>query len=280
MYKTIVVHVDGGARQHSRLRTAARLAQEHDAHLVGTATTGMSWRAFVLLATSMGGPVMLDSDFQALKDAARERLDAFVTEASRLGAASVEAHLVEDDPLYAMLMQSRYADLTVLSRDTTPDPGLPERVRGLPQHVALHGAHPVLVVPETYEGQALPGTAVIGWDGSMQAIRAITGALPMLRRAEDVKLALINPDTLTGLHGEEPGADIALHLARHGVKVEVIVERTHSTDGDALLSLARACGADLLVTGAFGHSRYREWILGGVTRELLERTPIPLLLAH
>jgi nucleotide-binding universal stress UspA family protein len=280
MYKTIIVHVDGSPLQHGRLRAAARLAEEHGAHLVGSATTGMSWRAFALLGASTGVPIMLDSDFQALRDAARARLDAFTTAATRLGVASVETRLVEEEPLYALLMQSRYADLTVLSRDTAPDADLAERVQGLPEHLALHGARPVLVVPEAYEDQPIPGTAVIGWDGSMQAIRAIDGALPLLRRAGNVKLALINPDTLSGLHGEDPGADIALYLARHGVQVEVIVERTRSADGDALLALARACGAGLLVTGAFGHSRYREWILGGVTRDLLDRSPIPLLLAH
>jgi nucleotide-binding universal stress UspA family protein len=114
----------------------------------------------------------------------------------------------------------------------------------------------------------------------MQAIRAIEGALPLLQHAESVKLALINPDQLPELHGEEPGADMALYLARQGVQVDVIVERTRSTAGDALMSLARTSGAGLLVAGAYGHSRYREWVLGGVTRELLERSPLPLLLAH
>jgi nucleotide-binding universal stress UspA family protein len=150
----------------------------------------------------------------------------------------------------------------------------------LPEHVTLHGARPVLVVPDDYQGQTIPGTAVVGWDGSMQAIRAIDGALPLLQRADSVKLALINPDQLSELHGEEPGADMALYLARQGVQVDVIVERTRSTTGEALISMARTSGAGLLVTGAYGHSRYREWILGGVTRALLERSPAPLLLAH
>jgi nucleotide-binding universal stress UspA family protein len=73
---------------------------------------------------------------------------------------------------------------------------------------------------------------------------------------------------------------MALYLARHGARVDVVVERTRSTVGTALLGLARDCGAGLMVTGAYGHSRYREWMLGGVTRELLERSRVPLLLAH
>lgn len=280
MYKTIVVHVDGSSAQHSRLRAAALLCEAYDAHLVGSGTTGTSWREFAVLAASMGAPVMPASDFQALRDVASARLDEFTIEARRLGVASLEARLVEDDPRYALLLQSRYADLTVLSQDTMPDADQPPGVRGLPEHVALHGARPVLVVPEAYNGEPIPGTAMVGWDGSMQAIRAIDGALPLLQRAGNVKLALINPDTLSELHGEEPGADMALYLARHGVRVDVIVERTHFAAGDALLSLARTAGAGLLVTGAYGHSRYREWVLGGVTRKLLEHAPMPLLLAH
>jgi nucleotide-binding universal stress UspA family protein len=226
----------------------------------------------------MGAPVMPAADFQALRDAASRCLDAFAADAARVGLSSVELRLIEDDPRYALLQQSRYADLTVLSQDTAA--GTDARVRGLPEQVALHGARPVLVVPEAYAGAPIPGTAVIGWDGSMQAIRAIEGALPLLQRAESVKLVLVNPDTLSELHGEEPGADMALYLARHDVLVDVVVERTRATHGDALLSVARSSGAGLLVTGAYGHSRYREWVLGGVTREVLERAPIPLLLAH
>lgn len=280
MYKTIVVHIDGSRQQDSRLQAAARLATEHDAHLVGAGMTGMSWVDFALLTGSMGAPMMPGTDFQGMRDAVSVRLEAFTEHARRLGVASLESRLVEDDPRYALLMQSRYADLTVLSRDNEPDPALPVRVRGLPEHVVLHGARPVLIVPDTYRGEPIANTAVVGWDGSMQAIRAIEGALPLLQRAESVKLALINPDELSELHGEEPGADMALYLARQGVQVDVIVERTRSTTGDALMAMARSCGAGLLAVGAYGHSRYREWVLGGVTREVLERSPVPLLLAH
>jgi nucleotide-binding universal stress UspA family protein len=224
--------------------------------------------------------MMPNSDFQGLRDATSLRLEKFLDDARRLGVASLEARLIEDDPGFALLMQSRYADLTILSQDTEQEPTLPVRLRRLPEHVTLHGARPVLVVPESYQGQPIPGTAVVGWNGSMQAIRAIDGALPLLQRAENVKLVLINPDQLTELHGEEPGADMALYLARQGVQVDVIVERTRATTGDVLMSMVRTSGAGLLVTGAYGHSRYREWILGGATRELLERTPVPLLLAH
>jgi nucleotide-binding universal stress UspA family protein len=279
MYKTIVIHVDGSACQESRLRAAALLAMKHGAHLVGSSATGISWIDYSLLTGSMAAPVIAD-DFQGLRDDAAARLEEFRVAAAHQGVESVETRLIEDDPRYALLLQSRYADLVVLSQDRDVAPGMPARVRGLPEHVALRGARPVLVVPEDYQGEPIPGTAVVGWDGGTQSLRAIGAALPLLTRAAAVKLAVVNPDELSDLHGEQPGADMALYLARHGAQVEVVVERTRSTTGAALCALARDSGAGLLVSGAFGHSRYREWMLGGTTRELLERARIPLLIAH
>jgi nucleotide-binding universal stress UspA family protein len=283
MYKTIVVHVDGSVQQASRLRAAAQLANDHGAHLVGCAATGISWMDFALLTGYTGAPVPRD-DFTAMREAADAWLRAFTGEAVRLGVGSVEARLAEDIADYALLLQSRYADLVVLSRDSggaaeTPA-GAPARMRDLPERVSLYGVRPVLLIPEDWQEQALPGTAVAGWDGGLCALRAIAAALPLLQRADSVKLTLVNPDRMADLHGEQPGADMALYLARHGVKVDVMIERTNATAGAALMGLARDCRAGLMVTGAYGHSRFREWVLGGVTRELLERAPVPLLLAH
>lgn len=280
MYKTIVVHVDGSPEQEARMRAAALLARDDGAHVVGSAATGISWLDFALLAGSMAAP-MPPADFDGLRHTASLRLEAFSAQAARLGIASVETRLIEDVPQYGLLMQSRYADLVILGQDQDDAaPGLPARVRRLPEHIAVHGARPVLVVPPGYRGQPIPGTLVAGWDGSRQALRALTAALPLLARADAVKLALVNPDALSDLHGEQPGADVALWLARHGVRVEVVLERTASTAGHALAALARDSGAGLMVCGAYGHSRYREWMLGGVTRELLARAPVPLLIAH
>lgn len=279
MIKTILMHVDGSPSEDSRLRAAALLAGTFDAHLVGSADTGIGWPDYVLIAGAVAATTA-GMDFDNLRAAARARLDAFDAAARRLGVVSVETRMIEDEARYALLLQSRYADLVVLSRDVRTDPAQPARARALPEYVALHGARPVLVVPPEGVVQPLPGTAVVGWDGSMQAIAAIVAALPLLMCSDSVRLALVNPDTQGDLHGEQPGADMALYLARHGVRVDVVVERTRSTVGAALLGLARDCGAGLMVTGAYGHSRYREWMVGGATRELLERSRVPLLLAH
>ena len=277
MYRTIVVHIDGAAGQDSRLRAAALLAADYGAHLIGMTATGISWLDYAVLTGSVGAPVPLpESDFQGLRDAAEQRLDVFRREAARLGVESLETHAIDDDAAFALLLESRYTDLIVLSLEGARS----TRLAHLPEYVALHGARPILVVPTDYHNAAIPGTAVVGWNGGMQALRAISAALPLLQRATNVQLAIINPDQHPELHGEQPGADMALYLARHGVPVEVVRERTTSTDGAALMALARDSGASLIVAGAFGHSRYREWVLGGVTRELLERSPVLLLIAH
>jgi nucleotide-binding universal stress UspA family protein len=274
MYKTIVVHVDDSSAMESRLQAAANIALLHEAHLVGSAATGLSWPSYALLTGSMA--VTPVDEFDALCAGARERLRDFAERARQLGVASVEERLIEDEHGRALLLQSRYADLVVTSQDT----GARDSVRGLPQYVALHGARPVLAVPPGYAGAPMIDEIVVGWDGSLQAVRAIAAALPLLVRAASVRLALVNAERESGLHGDEPGADIALYLARHGVSVDVVLEDTTAPVGEALLGIAQAYGAGLLVSGAFGHSRYRELVLGGVTRVLLERSTVPVLVAH
>lgn len=274
MYKTILVHVDQSPPMESRLRAAAALALDFGAHLVGTATTGMSWSSFALLAGSMA--VTPIEEFDALRGGARTALAQFTQAAGRLGVTALEERLVEDEDRKALLLQSRYADLAVVSQESGDGLAL----RGLPEYVALHGPRPVLMVPAGWAGPSIGADAVVGWDGSLAAIRAIDGALPLLCRARNVRLAIVNPEREAGLHGQEPGADMALYLARHGVKVEVLVERSALPAGEVLLGMARAGNAGLLVAGAFGHSRFREIVLGGVTRIVLARAALPVLLAH
>lgn len=279
MYKTILVHVDGGARQESRLLAAAQLAGEHGGHLVGSAATGMSMASYAVLNGSMAMPVS-NREFQDLRDEATARLDGFVDQAVRLGMQVPETRLVEDGTRDGLLLQSRYADLVVLSQDNGAGSTEAGALRGLPQYIALHGVRPVLVVPGNYHGQPLAANVLVGWDGGVPAQRAIDAALPLLRAAGSVRLAVVNPDDQPGLHGEQPGADMALYLARHGVRVDVEVEHTRAPEAEALMDMARDCRAGLLVAGAFGHSRYREWMLGGVTRDMLDHAPAPLLIAH
>lgn len=279
MYKTIVVHVDGSAHQESRLRASAVLAETFDAHVIGSAVTGLSWANYAMFAGPVY-PALIDETFQAIRGAANACLDTFEARARGLGLTSIERRLIEDEAGRALLLQARFADLVVLGQDNVADPAQPGRTRGLPERVVLEGARPVLVVPDAYRGEPLDGTVVVGWDGSVPAVRAIAGALPLLRRARAVRLVVVNPQHQPELDGVDPGVDMATYLARHGVTVDVVIERTADRAGEALLARADAESAGLIVAGAFGHARYREWVLGGVTRDLLARARIPVLFAH
>src|SRR5689334_694893 len=132
MVKTIIVHIDGSAEQESRLLAAALLADKHGAHLVGCAATGISWINYSQLTGSIAAP-RIAHEFRALRDLAAQRLDAFAHMAAHDGAPSFEGRLTEDEPRYALLLRSRYAGLVVLSQDAAAEPGLPTRVRGLPE---------------------------------------------------------------------------------------------------------------------------------------------------
>jgi len=140
----------------------------------------------------------------------------------------------------------------------------------------------VLVVPYAGKFERVDRHALVAWDGSRAAIRAVTDAVPLLRRSGKVTLAIFNPDSHGSAHGEQPGADMALYLARHGVNVEVLVQKTPDglDVGNALLSLASDLGVDLMVMGAYGHMRWRELVLGGVTRTIMRTMTVPVLMAH
>lgn len=114
----------------------------------------------------------------------------------------------------------------------------------------------------------------------MSATRAISNALPLLKRAQDVTVVVFNPVAQLDVHGELSGADIALYLARHGVKVDVLPQENETNIGSALMALASAQGYDLIVMGGYGHARLREIILGGVTLTVLGQMSVPILMSH
>lgn len=278
-YKTILVHADLSPHAATRYALACQLALAHDAHLVGAAFTGLTQETYRNAAFAYGG-VLSPTDVELVTSNSKQALDAFVAKADAAGTA-YERRISDDDSETGMVLQARYADLLVLSQS---DPELtgPNILYKLPEHLALHGGRPVLLVPYAGRYEHIDQHALVAWDGSRAATRAVTDALPLLRRSQRVTLAVFNAQTQYGTHGENPGADIALYLARHGVKVEVTQQHTPAglDIGNALLSLAADIGADLLVMGAYGHQRWREIVLGGVTRRVLQSMTLPVLMAH
>ncbi len=186
--------------------------------------------------------------------------------------------MVEGFPAEVVTLHARYADLAVLGQH---DPDGPDSRRGVVEAALFGAGRPVLVVP--YAGR-FPGAGrrvLVAWNASREAARAVNDALPILEQAEAVTVLAVNPRQGIGGHGEAPAADIALHLARHGVKATAEqVAAPAVGDAEALLNAVAERGADLLVMGGYGHSRLCEMALGGVTRTVLRSMTAPVLLSH
>ncbi|WP_164558034.1 universal stress protein [Massilia atriviolacea] len=277
MYKTILVHVDASAGLQARVQLAARVALAHGAHLVGVAPTGLSAYLYPLSAMDAGMPPVAFPIDEVRADAARS-LDLFDSTARQLGVTSLERRMVDDEAGVGLCLQARYADLVVIGAPPA-DTVLFARP-GVAGQVLLNCGRPVLVTPSAGAGEAIGTRVTVAWNGSAQAMRAIASALTLLQGAAQVDLVVAGKTGLSDLDGEQPGADIAPYLARHGIKVALSTIDGGAGDGESLLSFAARKGADLIVMGAFGRSRLREFVLGGVTRTALLSSPIPLWMAH
>ena len=274
-YKTILVGLDRGHRNPERLETAARLAGGFGARLVAL---------FALSAE----PVSTYSDVRELMEQAAKRWhDEASAEAeqvfSRLVPKGMDARFrrTREDALAAMRTAGRLADLIILGQQDhkrDDDSGLQA---SFTDEMVLSVGRPVLCIPCAGEFATIGERVLVAWDGSREAARAVADALPFLTRARNVVIAIFNPEKLP-LAGEgEPGASLVEYLACHGVKANLSIQRkADEAIGERLLSLAFDTSADLLVMGAYGHSRTRELILGGVTRTIRESMTVPVLMAH
>jgi nucleotide-binding universal stress UspA family protein len=279
-YKTIVVYVNESRHTPKRIEIAADLAMSEGAHLVGVATTALPaefYLAGVMGDSNAGFEIYLDF----LRERANTALAQFEAIAERRGVPSFEKRIAADDAAAGMSLHARYSDLVVIGQND-PDESLPGVRADFPENVVMNCGRPVLVTPYAGRFESIGKRVLIAWDASVEATRAVTAAIPLLKRADIVELAVFNPKVGFGAHGEHPGADIALYLARHGVKIEVSqVKTADGMDvGNALLSHAADFGADLMVMGGYGHSRFREVLLGGVTDTVLKSMTIPTLMAH
>jgi nucleotide-binding universal stress UspA family protein len=279
-YRTIAVHVNQAKTAEQRIRLAAGIALAHNAHLVGAAATAVPIGFYLPGALGESDAALLVY-MESLREQAKTALARFAQIARGTGLASVEERIVEDEPGAAMSLQARYSDLAVIGQSDPEESPADPRI-DFPEYVIMNSGRPVLVVPYAGTFERVGKRVLVAWDASVEATRAIAGAMPLLERADLVQVAVFNPRTGFGEHGEQPGADIALFLARHGVKVEVSQQRAGSDIdiGNALLSHAADFGADLIVMGGYGHSRIREVILGGVTHTILRSMTVPVLMSH
>jgi nucleotide-binding universal stress UspA family protein len=278
-YKDLLVHLDDAKGCGSRVDAAVRLAARHEAHLTGFyPIVEIPLLNYIRERIPRDIQASMDAEAKAQAEAAQKAFK----EAAERGGVSYETRIDQalDTTLARVVsMHARYADLVVLGQ---VDPDQPPYVgHHLPKEVVLSAGRPVLIVPYDWALETLGDRVLIAWDASREAARAVSDALPILERAGSVLVASVNPKQTPLDHGELPGADIALHLARHGIDMEVrSIEVDRMEVGEALLSFAADAARDLLVMGAYAHSRLRELVLGGATRTVLERMTLPVLMAH
>jgi nucleotide-binding universal stress UspA family protein len=274
-YKTILVHIDPGKRCSARVDVAIRLARQHDAHLVALhALAPFEPPGYVIAEI---GPAIIEAQ-QRLAATEMGRTEAeFTKQASAAGLRNIEWRTAVDDPVDAMTLHARYADLVVIGQAGTSDDS--HVATNFPERLVLASGRPVLILPSVGSFATVGKRILVAWNPSRWAARAVTDAIPLLRLADSVHVMAVNPKA--GEHGAVAGADIGLYLARHGVRVDVKTDHGAEIDvGNELLSRAADLDADLIVMGGYGHSRLTEWVLGGATRTILASMTAPVLMSH
>jgi nucleotide-binding universal stress UspA family protein len=279
-YKDLLVVLDSEATANERIELSSALAERFSSHLAALYPLPMPEAPRHL---GYYDPALLDPFFAELREKARNaavKVRETFDHAAGLRGLSTEWREIPEGPDADPALHARYADLAILGQ-LDPDRAETELIRPRPEQVALASGRPVLIVPYAGHFDNVGRRVLIAWSATREAARAVSDAIPLLTSAELVTVLTIDPREGPHAHGELPGADIALHLARHGVKAQV--ERTVSAGlpvGEALLSRAADLGADLIVMGAYGHSRVRELLLGGATRSVLRSMTVPVLMSH
>lgn len=269
----ILLHVDDAPSFPSRAAAAVGLAERYSSHLVGVGIRQP-------IATTIGlegVPTSIFAELEALRERAIEQdAQRFREVVQRAGLeANAEWRVGEGTPLNVLDQQARYADMTVVSQG--------EALRGasgeieFPGDLAIASGRPVLAIPFIGAREPIGRHVLIAWNGSREAARAVSDAMGLLQEAEEVRIVSVSEagrrDTV--------GNDLARHLARHGIAAEVDAMSPSGLEiGQLLLNCVMERGSDLLVMGAYGHTRWREAILGGATRTLLRQMTVPVLMSH
>ena len=270
--KTVLLHVNRDAGQDSRLAAAIDLVRDHKGLLICLQAT--SWNSYVFIGDPYGASYISPEALQSVRDAENE--DRQLIE-SRLAQEGVEWEWrrVEGSAGQALAAHATLADLVVISQPEQKDAVLP-RAAPLVADLVVHIQSPSLVVPLGGKRFAPRGNAIIAWNGSAEAGHAVRLSRSLLRDAAEVHIVTVSEDK----EGSSPD-ELAQYLARHGIEAQTRRQPAEDASiSEALVAAANDLGAAYIVLGAYGHSRIRETILGGVTQEMILQSPIPMILAH
>ncbi len=276
--KDLLVVTDATPGAAARIDVAAQIAARFDAHLTALYVAG---HAALPAYVEAELPDEVRSQHRRLADEKALKVRAVFDEHMRRHGITdhSEFRYVRGEPTDVAAVHGRYADLVVVGQvDPKRDRDVPVV---LPQDLLFECGRPLLVVPYAGTFPTVGRNVLLGWNASREAARAAGDALPLLGAAERVLVLSVDPRPgMTGL-GDEPGADIAKHLAHHDCKVEVAhAASDHIDPGDAMLNTIADQSIDLVVMGAYGRSRIRELVLGGMTRHMLQHMTVPVLMSH
>jgi nucleotide-binding universal stress UspA family protein len=277
-YKSILVHLDTSKAVHARFELALRLAKQFDAHLTGLFTI---FRPEPGSFTVMAGTAEYFAEHEKIRTERAGAMERLVHAEFARAKVAGEWKVATGNVNTAVLKAARLADLTIIGQDDPDDPESFDADQFV-ETLVLSAGRPVLVVPYAGQFPNVGSNVLFAWDGSREATRALHDALPFLAHAKRITVFTVN-----ALEGEPPasripGSDIAAIIARHGANVvtEEIEGVRGVPVGDMLLSRASDLGADLIVMGCYGHSRWRELVLGGATRSILKSMTVPVLMSH
>lgn len=279
-YKSLLTVACSTEGVPSTVTAAAQIAQAMDAHLDALAL-GVD-RTQVGYSYVGSGAVVIAAAMDRAEGEAREAeaaLNAALKAQAPTLRSSVESVVTQLGALTDVVgARARYNDLVVLPLPYGAGRGVEDEA--VTEAALFEGMSPVLIVPSSGMKTAQPKRIVLAWNQTREALVAARRSLPFLKRADMVQIVVVDPPT----HGPErsdPGGHLCQLLVRHGVKAEVsVLARTLPHVSDVLARQVRDLDADLLVMGAYGHSRFREAILGGTTRDMLEHAEVPVFLAH
>ncbi|MBL8902417.1 MAG: universal stress protein [Rhizobiales bacterium] len=282
-FKTIMVLLNDSSRTEQLLDAASALARQFDAHLVGLyiLPTAKIYADVGLVAT----PMVFEGYRDLFKSKLAEVRKKFEARAKQDGLKAEwrTVNSIFPEIAESAIAHSRSAELVVTSQiDYGPDGSIEQ---DFVVRLVMESGRPVLIIPRkgsfAPRGEGIAEKAIVGINGTKESTRAMFDALPLLRLVKETRLVWVDPYKESEAAGSVPGAEEAAVLARHGIKA---VAEPMMTDGynagEALLMRASDLGADLLVMGAYAHSRMREFVFGGATRHVLEHMTIPVLMSH
>lgn len=275
MLKDLVAIVDNGEAARGFIKDATAFAAAQEAHLAISLMMDIFDNAAVLPPFDYY-PVILDR----IDDEAKRRTES-VKAAVEGAPIPVEIRPVADTLAYlggVSRVEGRYADLLLIGGASAFEN---QKLRRRSLQAAVTGSGgPVLILPDEAKLERV-GRAVLGWDASSEARRAARDLIDVADPGAVIDVVCVDPEPTAEGHGPAPGSDIARHLARHGFKVDVhVVSSTGRRVSVALQDFANETGADLLAIGAFAHSRVRDILLGGVTRDLIDDVGLPVLMSR